>query len=576
MTDTKLATASVMDGSIAPSYSGFYMPTTLDNINRATGNSPEKLVVPKDYHQQIQMCYDFYTRGGMAGTVIDRLAELSVTDIRNGKTKGEEASTYYDVCLLHRGPSHVYRFLRQMALEYFITGMVLPRVDWETVLGADIHPDLTPNREYYFPVFDIYPPNLVQVFWQGWGQKQFFLKLPSGDVKIIKSHGGKTKEQQLRYNMLLQYYPTYVDMVNRGADLVPITDADPILRKEVSITPYPTPYLSKVLEALVFKQQLRRMDFGVAARIINAILLIQEGDKDFPITEDNDSKSRLDALKQQINARANNPAMMERVFMLFSNHTTKLSWITPDVEALLNQDKYRQANEEISEGLGFPRILIVGESRNSGASELSTWAIQPQMEELRTMLLEWLQPIYEEAAERNKFKNTPIAAFTPIKLQDFVKIAAIFAQIYREGNMSRTTRDQMVGLDFDTELELMNEELKGMKELPKEFPEMPYNIQVVPGTGGIGGRPNQVKGGRPTGTQDRPVTKKNSGVTVKGAPTSRNKTTKSPDAKTKAEVFYAEAGEDIELMSDDEVVDLIDRIAQERGFIATLETIGLE
>jgi hypothetical protein len=522
----------------------------LSTQGQAAGLTPEKLVLPKDYHGVIQMCYDFYQRGGLASTVVNRLAEFSITDIRNGQRKtSNEANEYYDA-LLHRKPSRLMRFLNAMALEYFLSGMVLPRIDWESVPGSDISPKLRQGKIYEVPVFDMYPPSLVIVEWAGWGQKKFYIKIPEKDIRLIRSGGSQIKEQQLRYTMWMQLYPELSTQIKAGANKVELNDVDPILRKETTFSAYPTPYMYNVLEALLFKQQLRRMDFAVAARIINAILLVQEGDRDFPITEE--TRENLDDLKNQILARSNNPRMMERLFILFTNHTTKLTWITPDVTAMLNQEKYIQTNSELQEGLGFTAILITGESRSSQAAEVSTYAVQPQMEQFRTMAKEWIVTVYEEAGERNKFANIPSPNFKPIRLQDYVKTAAVFQQAFTEGNISRTTRDESIGTDFETEVELMRDEQPLLKNLPA-FPPMPYS--PLP--------PGMVPGGdgRPIGSQNVPVNNRNEGVKPRGQqPTSRLKS----------------AAEEAEILSDEEVINLIDKIARDRGLQVTVDSLEQE
>jgi hypothetical protein len=236
---------------------------------------------------------------------------------------------------------------------------------------------------------------------------------------------------------------------------------------------------------------------------------------------------------------------MERLFILFSNHTTSLEWITPDVSAMLDQDKYRQANEELSEGLGLAKILITGESRGgSSSSEVSTWAIQPMLEELRGNLIEWVSSLYEELSDKNKFRNTAAPKFKPIKLQDFVKTAAVYAQLFTEGNISRTSRTDLSGLDFETEVELMKDEKEIMGDLPP-FPPMPYS-PLPPGT---------APGGRPLGSQNVPVNNRNTGVKPKGQ-------------KPLSKVKQSEA-----LMEDDEVIDLLIKVAEERGLVITKDTI---
>lgn len=544
----------------------YYMPSGMDSLNRAFGIFPDKLIIPREFHAVIQMCYDFYQRGGIVATVVNRLTEMSMTSITNGQRKTTDEANEYFQAVLHRAPSRLNRFIHSAALEYFLSGMVLPRVDWKEVQGSDLSPSLKAGRTYVVPVVDMYPPNLVRVDWPGWGAKSYYLKIPEKDLRLIRG-GGKIKNQQLKkkYRMWEEQYPSVIKAVKNGEREIKI-DTDAILRKEVSYTPYPTPFLFNILEVLVHKQQLRRMDFSVAARIITAILLVQEGDKDFPITEE--TRGNLDALKQQIAWYSKHPEMMQRLFPLFSNHTTKLTWIQPDVEALLDQEKYQQVNEEIAEGLGFAKILVTGESRNAQASEVSTWAIQPMMEELREMILEWLSPVYEQAAELNGFRQVPQPIFTPIRLQDFIKTAAVFAAAFKEGNVSRTTRAQMMGLDFKTEVELMKDEKHYMEELDGEgeFPEMPYNVLTPPGMGGIGGglgrpagAPN--KGGRPKGSQNVPVNKRNRGIKPSG---------QSPTSRVAAE-YISDA--DIEVMSPEDVFDLVDRIATATGKKITVEDL---
>lgn len=556
MPDKEIKLAQASFDAVNEGIGAFYIP----NVTAAAGLTPEKLVIPREYHSVIDMCYDFYQRGGIVSTVINRLAELAVTEVANGQRKtSDEANNYFDA-VLHRSPSYLSRFLRTAALEYFISGMVLPRVDWETVQGKDLSPKLNPGKEYLVPVFDLYPPKLIKIEWAGWGKKTYLLKIPSKDVKLIQSGGSKIKKQQQRYDMWLTNYPSIVDLIRSGADSVPI-DVNPILRKETSITEYPTPFLFNVLEGLIFKQQLRRMDFAVASRVINAILLIQEGDKDFPSVDDPEGGGNLAELKKQIYARTNDPRLQERLFILFTNHTTKLTWIIPDVTAMLDQDKYKQTNDEINEALGFAKILITGESRNSQASEVSTWAIQPMMEELRSMLIEWVQPIYEEAATLNKFRSVPEPLFSPIRLQDFIKTAAVFAQAFKEGNISRITRDRMMGLSFETEVELMQDEYKLMDALPDTFPEMPYNVMVAPGgamtglTGRPDGSPN--KGGRPKGTQNPPLNRRKTGTPPSGRPVSK-----------------LAAEEEITLLGDEELINLFNTVAEERGIVIRMEDIA--
>lgn len=544
----KLAVASAA-GQVTGNFEGsFYMPQSIDTWGQALGVLPDKLIIPREYHAVINMCYDFYQRGGVVSTVVNRLSELSITEIRNGQRHTtDEANTYFDT-VLHRPPSRLNRFIRTAALEYFLSGMVLPKIEWREVLGEELHPDLKAGKLYQVPVVDLWPPKLIKVEWAGWGEKTYFLKIPDADVRIIRrGDSNKIKAQQKKYQRWVELYPEMVQQVKSGSDYIQI-DTDALLRKEVSFTEYPTPFLFNVLEALTYKQQLRKMDYSVASRVINAILLITEGNDTYPILQEN--REGLDALKAQIQFYNSHPASAQRVFPLFSNHTTKLQWIAPDVQAMLDQTKYEQVNDEISESLGFAKILITGESRNAQASEVSTWAIQPMMEELREGFIEWLILLYEEASELNGFRWTPQPVFTPIRLQDFIKTAAVFAQAFKEGNISRTTRDLMLGINFESEVESMKDEKELMTKLGA-FPDMPYNYMAPPGAGGIGKPPGANKGGRPIGSQNPAINKRKSGVSKPAG--------QGPVSRVAAEDFAP--------MSDDDFLELVGEVLAERNIV---------
>ena len=550
---TELALASVGGQIIS---SNFYMPNSVDQLGQIAGIIPDKLMVPREYHAVINMCYDFYQRGGIVGTVIDRLTELSMTTVTNGqRDTTDEANEYFDA-VLHRRPSRLSRFLKTAALEYYLSGMVLPRIDWIEVPGNELSPNLRGGRNYWVPTVDLWPPKLIKVEWAEWGNKNYYIEVPDKDIRIMmRGDSNKIKEQQRKFRMWKEQYPELVQAVQDGAKYIKIDDVDAILRKESSFTEYPTPYLFGALEALIYKQQLRRMDYAVASRVINAILLVTEGSDAFPITEE--TRGNLDNLKRQIEYYSRNPAASQRLFPLFSNHTTKLQWIAPDVTAMLDQEKYRQVNTEIAESLGLAQILITGESRNAQASEVSTWAIQPMMEELREMVLEWLITVYEEGSRRNGFRKTPIPTFAPIRLQDFIKTAAVFAQAFKEGNISRTTRDVMLGIDFESEVELMKDE-KDMISGAKfgSFPEMPYNIQLPQGGGGIGRPPaTPNKGGRPLGSQNPPINNRNRGVKPPG---------QDPVSRVAAEISP---------MSDLDFFDLADKLMSESGIVLTKDNL---
>ena len=130
---TNLAVASSTSGSIFNSSGNFYMPSSTDQMNQKIGLFPDKLIIPREYHNVISMCYEFYQRGGVIGTVVNRLAELSITQIINGQRKTTDEGNSFFNAILHRQPSRLNRLIHTSALEYFLFGMVLRRGVWVVI-----------------------------------------------------------------------------------------------------------------------------------------------------------------------------------------------------------------------------------------------------------------------------------------------------------------------------------------------------------------------------------------------------------------------------------------------------------
>jgi hypothetical protein len=160
--------------------------------------------------------------------------------------------------------------------------------------------------------------------------------------------------------------------------------------------------------------------------------------------------------------RANSDQLMERIFQLVTNHTVELSWVFPDTSTLLNEKKYQDINEEILFGLGFPRILITGESAKSGTSnaELATLAPIRTMYNFRNKIIEVIRDICAEVSLRNSFKSAPTVEFGMLNLQGFADFLNGLTKLYDSSALSRTDLARTLGFDFFDQLEKLEKENK--------------------------------------------------------------------------------------------------------------------
>ena len=222
------------------------------------------------------------------------------------------------------------------------------------------------------------------------------------------------------------------------------------------------------------------MDYAISARVISAILHVKVGSDEYPLTED--QEDTLSELEQQFQWRSGiTPAELERVFALFTNHTVELEWVFPEVTAMLDSDKYKSVNEDIMVALGFPRILITGETERSFASDPQIATISPlhTMEKIREALLPIVKFIFLEMRRNRIVEEYPIIKFKPLNLMSMSIFFEGLTALYEAGNLSRESWSEAFGYDFTTEQNKRKANEEFMKELGVE-PVAPSN---KPGAG---------------------------------------------------------------------------------------------
>jgi hypothetical protein len=228
------------------------------------------------------------------------------------------------------------------------------------------------------------------------------------------------------------------------------------------------------------------MDYSIASRVISAILHVTAGNDDYPLTED--QEDFLDDLENKFHWREGvSTEDIERVFTLFTNHTVKINWIFPDVDALLDDKKYDAVNKDIILALGFPRILITGETERSFTSdpEIATLSPESTMNVMRDELAPIIYRVFYEVHEKNNLKGElPEIKFKPINLLGLRLFHEGLIKLYDSGNLSRASFAEAYGYDISAELNKKVDEKELMKELGLDLPTPGEPPPVLPGAPG--------------------------------------------------------------------------------------------
>lgn len=443
------------------------------------------------YPELIKACRFYYKKDPVIASVVNRLADMAATDIivERGNLRVNEFNTIKAIV------PQIKEFIRNAVKEALISGLVYPEVDFKKynkdelrVLGIKIYNQLILPEKIWLrnPESIIIKPGLNA------SDARYFMKIPTEYIDFINS-GGKfsdgTVDKEL-YDNIKKNYPDLVKAVKSGQTELQLHPKYSVLRKDIHPnSPYPSPYLSPVLEQAAYKRNLRRMDYATASRVITAIMLVKLGSDKFPLTEeDSDAFDEIEAqLRMQQSISSNSSVSFERIIQLFADHTLNIEWIYPPLDALLNEKKYDPINQEILIGLGFPMSAIIGESirSNSGSDTAISRIPEIIINPIREALLRTTRSIIYDIINMNKFRGEPgNIRFEPINMESLKNLVDMFDFLFSFGNLSRQTLLEKFGFDFKYEMQRRAEEdkiLESKKLTP--FPATPHsNTPPPPGS----------------------------------------------------------------------------------------------
>lgn len=442
---------------------------------------PDKMGIPNKWSHQVKQIRFFYSRDPIISTTINKSVDIAMNEISNNRDEAdEETLEIYDYF-----KDELQAFLKTMAREYLLSGLVIAEVNWtskEITLKSGKKktitcPDVMWLRDPGTIVAKKTPiPNRIN----------YFVEVDNDTIQFVLSGGtypDGTKDPET-FKILKASYPDFVRKIKAGELIVPLPEAFSIItRAQIAGEAYPTPYIFSVLESLQYKRRLRKMDYAVAARVSSAIQLFRLGDKDFPMTGEQ-GEQEIATLQQIVNhnGRTTDP---ERVFQLYGNHTLDVEWVFPDTKAMLDKGKYDIANQDIMFGLGFPRILLSGETEKSATSnpEFAMFSPSESLRSMRNDLLPFVKKLYKEIARLNDFEKYPTLEFSSLRLYDVEKMGDVIMSLVDKAGLSKTSALKIAGFEWPTEILNREREIKEMKDkdIP-EFPAQPFSAQpTVPG-----------------------------------------------------------------------------------------------
>ena len=309
---------------------------------------------------------------------------------------------------------------------------------------------------------------------------------------------------------------------------------------------YAKPRLARIFESLNYKTALRNADLSTLDGISNYILKITIGNDEFPVT----SQEELEAVSKLFDTPS-------KSFDVVWNHTLHIEKIvSPEIEAILGEEKYKQVNADINLGTAVTRTLIDGSAGSNGQEvEYAIKSVREEIDYARTIVTRWIYDEYRDIAESMGFERFPKVRWDDSVLRDDILYMNVLAQMVDRRMLSYQTSLEALGFDFEAEKSNMENELS----------------LVTEGVFGLKGSPfQQSPGGGTQPTQEAPKSTPSNGrpkgQTKKKTPNtnpSKDQDTKVQNPKKSASLEEIASG-----LSDNELSEfaaLIQNIVNERN-----------
>ncbi len=251
---------------------------------------------------------------------------------------------------------------------------------------------------------------------------------------------------------------------------------------------YAKPRLARVFDSLEYKKALKQADLSTLDGITNYILKITIGSDDFPVT----TQVELETVAELFNTPS-------KSFDVVWNHTLNIEKIvSPEIENILGREKYEQVNEDITGGLGMAKALLDGTGdMSTGETNMFIKGLEEEIAYARRLVTKWIYREYRLIAEAMGFDRFPKIRWDESVLKDQILYMNILAQLVDRRMLSYQTAHELLGFDYKTELQNMENEFALVDAGIFGIIGSPWQqAQVQPGQGAPKGTPS---GGRPKG-----------------------------------------------------------------------------
>lgn len=320
---------------------------------------------------------------------------------------------------------------------------------------------------------------------------------------------------------------------------------------------YAKPRSTRVFETSNYKTQLKNADLSTLDGISNYILKVTIGNDEYPVK----SQAELETVSKLFDTPS-------KAFDVCWNHTLQIEKIvSPEIEAILGQEKYAQVNDDMTAGLAVTRAIVDGKGDvNTAEVSLLTKGIMEEINYARRQVEKWIYREYRQIAEAMGFDRFPKVRWDQSVLRDEILYMATLSSLVDRRMLSYQTALEALGFDYANELENMQNELSLVEDGIFGLTGSPFQQSATTGVQPAQKSPSGTpSSGRPKG-QTNTKTKNTNPAQQPGSKPTKTKKTASLDNIKKmttleCDAFLAGAKE---VLTGEEYIEFMEQVLKER------------
>ena len=428
-----------------------------------------------DIHAQIDIANKMFRNEDVVSTGVEVLVDFTISgfEFTGIGEKIKPLIDYFEKSVNQKKDEFssygMLPLLQEMAYEYFISGNIFPAERWEK---TDID-----GKEYLMPVEIklMNPANIALDENNLFGDRKIFFTFGSSS----RTSSSLTTEdllgdniKNLTGNPLFENTIIEKDILGQGSMIEIKRDIiSHLKRKSRDYDVWGVPYLTKLAQAVTYKQKLWQLDLNTIDGLLNFVTIFKIGSPDKDSVFHNPPKARLDAFKNLIN----NP---QASTLLVWPHDIEVITAGPDGKVLSFADKYKEANRAIIQGLGVPPILIDG-TGTATAGFVTILALNKRLDLVRQILKKYIEYILIKIASKNdlldELTGKEELVWFPSDLRNEAQIKQLLLAFYDRGLLPIRTTHNQGGYRHEDMVELkLEDEEQGLEEL-FERPNIPFS-----------------------------------------------------------------------------------------------------